>query len=219
MSFQSMRGRAIHYARQPLTRLYAAWMPASLQGLLDRQGRTGDSAISDYDALSLYRTVLKRRPNCILELGAGYSSAVIALAIKDAGYKPRFVAIEEDPQWLTHHVEATPEDLRQFVEYRQSNVSTRNFGGVKAAYYSDLPSLPYEMIHVDGPQLANNGVRASCDPINLKDDLGENCVIMFDAREDTVRLLKKELATAGFSMRRHPMTFMCRLERTGSNLR
>jgi len=203
----ALRSRVISTVLQPWGAAYSAGAPRHLLSLVAGMSGARSTGVSTADHLALYRHVMCRRPQYVLELGAGQSSAVIALARQDAGiHEGRFVAVEESPEWLAHHRETIPASLLPSIDLIQRDVSARDVTGRRAAFYRDLPVLPYEFVHIDGPEMASRGARVSCDVLDMLPSLASRCLIVFDGREDTARFAWPHLESAGFKMRRHPFT-------------
>lgn len=173
-------------------------------------GSKDSTGVSEADSVSLYEAIRRRKPGVVLELGAGRSSAVIALAMGERG---RFIAVEEDSKWMADHRRIIPPAQLASIDLIQRDVAVRDVDGVACAYYRDLPTAPYEFIHVDGPMLRFHGVSMSCDVVNLLPMLANRCLIVFDARETSARMARPYLERAGFVIRRHPFTMSYQFER------
>ncbi|MES1976568.1 MAG: hypothetical protein V4451_00940 [Pseudomonadota bacterium] len=164
------------------------------------------TGVSSADFIALYSHVIARKPKFILELGAGQSSAVIALGAKKYGGARRFLAVEESAEWLAHHRETIPPTLISDMDLVQVNTEATEQYGVRAARYVGLPTLPYELVHIDGPDHDKVGSKISCDIVDLLPHLAPSCLVVFDGRESTARFSRPYLERAGFRLRRHPFT-------------
>ena len=164
------------------------------------------TGVSSSDFIALYSHVAARKPKFILELGAGQSSAVLALAVSKYGGAGRFVAIEESAEWLDHHRETIPSCLMPEIDLIQKDTEATDQYGVRAARYVGLPFLPYEFVHIDGPDHDKVGAKISCDILDLLPYLAPSCLIVFDGRESSAKFSKPYLERAGFKLRRHPFT-------------
>ena len=161
------------------------------------------------DCLALYEDIINFKPNYILELGPGTSTAAICLAInevkeKDKNYSPVFIAIESRTEWLDYHLKNIPSKLLSNVELIIRDEKVKTFNGEKVAYYENIPVHPYEYIHVDGPDIHGLGVDLQSDLITLEKHLNKNCLIMFDGRRNAARYSRKNMS--GFKFRRHSKT-------------
>jgi hypothetical protein len=164
------------------------------------------SGVSSSDFIALYSHVVERKPKFILELGAGQSSAVIALAVKQYGGADRFVAVEESAEWLAHHRETIPPNLMSAIELVQMDTEATDQYGVTSARYVGLPFLPYEFVHIDGPDHDKVGSKISSDILDLLPHLAPTCLIVFDGRESSAKFSQPYLERAGFKLRRHLFT-------------
>ena len=204
----TLRSKLIVYLRRVLRLVYSIrliFLP-DLRILLRKFATSESAAIDTGDALALYGHVIKRKPKAILELGPGTSTAVIALAISKSKLSSRFIAIEEDSSWMTYHRKTIGELALSTVELIHRDIAPKELGGVTAAYYLDIPRVPYEFVHVDGPSNPKVGAAVSCDIIDLLPDLSPKCVIVFDGREASARFALPYLERAGFRTRRNPFT-------------
>lgn len=222
MSWQSrVRSDTIQLTRRALRTLYAARLRQypELRSLMASFHASRSAAIDLSDAIALFEHVVQRRPTGLLELGAGTSSAVLALAITevqrvDPTYRPRFVAVEENPDWLEYHVAQTPKALSAHIQWMTCPVRVKVLDGWQVAHYADLPPMTVDFLHIDGPDLAAHAVDASSDASDLLRCYAPSALIAFDGREATSRLCKRRLEEAGFRFSRHRFTLNHRFVRT-----
>lgn len=161
------------------------------------------------DCLALYEDILQLKPNFILELGPGTSTAAICLAINQVkeekkDYDPVFIAIESREEWLNYQVENIPKEVLSNVEILLREEKVKTFKGNKVAYYENIPIYKYDYIHVDGPDIHGLGVDLQLDMISLENHIDQNCVIVFDGRRNASRFSRKNMS--GFYFRRHSKT-------------
>ena len=161
------------------------------------------------DCLALYEDILNLKPNYILELGPGISTAAICLGIdkikeNDINYSPVFVAIESRPEWLNYQKENIPKELLLNVDLISRKEGVKFLHGKEVAYYENIPLNPYEYIHVDGPDIHGLGVDLQGDLIYLEKYLNKNCLIVFDGRRNAARFSRKYMSS--FKFRRHSKT-------------
>ena len=161
------------------------------------------------DCLALYEDIINLKPNYILELGPGTSTAAICLAInevkkKHKNYSPTFIAIESRSEWLDYHFKNIPSELLTNVELIISYEKVKTFYGEKVAFYENIPEHPYDYIQVDGHDIHGLGVDLQSDIITLEKNLNKNCLIMFDGRRNAARYSRKNMS--GFKFRRHSKT-------------
>jgi predicted O-methyltransferase YrrM len=200
-----MRARLINLVLFVLGQLYCAFfMPREVARYLRQmQGLARSTGVAKADHTAIYRHVRRRKPRILLELGAGQSSGVIALAMPAGA---RFLAVEEDEAWLAHHRTVMPTDLRDKIEWLRAETEATDVGGARAARYVGLPRLAYEFVHIDGPDIGKLNAAVSCDIIDLLPHLAPSCLVVFDGREASARLARPHLEAAGFRLRRHPFT-------------
>ena len=169
------------------------------------------------DCLALYEDVLKLKPNFILELGPGSSTAAICLAISiikrnNPSYSPVFIAVESQKYWLDFYMKNIPDNLLENVSMILRNELTKDFKGKKVAYYDNLPIYPYEFIHVDGPDIHGLGVDLQSDLITLEKHLSDECLIIFDGRRNASRFSRNNMSK--FNFRRHSKTLNHMISKT-----
>jgi len=211
MSIKKLRSKAIVLLRSALRSIYARRLNRlpQLRQLLDSFASSESAAVDTADALAIYEAVIRTKPQCLLELGPGTSSAVIALAIAelqktDPAYTPRFVAIEENEEWLSYHESKFPATLRDKVEMIHRPTTAKELNGVKVAHYVDIPALPYDFIHIDGPDHLKYGSAIGSDLVDLSPTLASDCYVIFDGRQASARFAIKHLARA--VARHHPFS-------------
>jgi hypothetical protein len=155
--------------------------------LVEYFNKTSNSTGIDYgDIYYLYTKVKKIKPNFLLEFSTGASTAYIALALKeiqelDSAYMPKYYALEDHQGWIEHQRNIFPKDLSRFVEIIKSDITVVKMGGVDMVEYSNMPELPYEFIHVDGPNedYGNQRVKNTIDILNT---INNNVLVVFDNR-------------------------------------
>lgn len=200
-SIMKLRSKAIVHLRRILQAIYALRLKKypELQELLDTFASSESAAVDLADAIAIYEAILNRRPKYLLELGPGTSTVVIALAISriqkvDSSYKPVFVAIEENAEWLSYHEKHFPVELRALVEMIHRPSVSKMIGGEKVACYAEILIYPYEFIHIDGPDFLKHGAAVSCDLIDLEPHLSSACYVIFDGRQDSARFAMRHLS-------------------------
>lgn len=79
------------------------------------------------DALSLRAMLAEHRPPRIVEIGSGFSTAVMLDAVEDFGFKPRIVCIEPDPTRLKSLMRAGDLSVVEIVSRNLQTVDLRTF--------------------------------------------------------------------------------------------
>ena len=213
-----LRSRAIYAAKRRSSAIYTRRIGKypELRALVEHFSASRSLAVNAGDMLHLYETVIERRPRYLLDLGAGTSTNIIALAIQtlsaDPNYKAVFVAIEESADWLAYHRDTFVPELRQYVQLLHAPAQRRRMHGIDTAHYSAIPDHPYEFVHVDGPSLTAQSVAVSSDVLTLR--YGDRAVVIFDEREASARFAIAHLPD-GFRAERHPWIWNHRLVRGG----
>lgn len=206
------RSRAIVFLRKILRLMSSIRLSRypNLRDLLEKFAKSKSAAVDLADAIGLYEQMLSIKPKCILELGPGTSTNIICLAIEeirktDLSYAPTFLSFEENPEWLSFHEETFQHDLRKYVTLGSllSAKKASDVVGENAAYYVDIPRLPYDFVFIDGPDFLRHGCSWSSDVVDLADTLAQKVSIVFDNREHTVRETWKRLKPKGFKLKRN----------------
>lgn len=121
----------------------------------------------DVDDLSrLYRLARSRRCITILELGSGYSTAILAAALEENRLEmqtdSRFATLRRNNPFELHTVDASadwlkttmsriPDWCRARVFLHHSGVSIGTFADRIVHYYDKLPNICPDFIYLDGP--------------------------------------------------------------------
>lgn len=125
------------------------------------------------DLARLYKLVRTRKPFQVLEFGSGFSTIVMAYALKQnweqylkivaskqasnairkcQHEKPGIVSIETSEKWSQNtrrKVESS--DLSDFVEIAFSTVSIAEYSGQICHFYDALPDVVPDFVYLDGP--------------------------------------------------------------------
>ena len=142
-----------------------------------------------YKLSELHKFVYKKKPNLILELGGGATTAVFveyALYMKNKGHDVKIITIDESNSYLSH----TKKNLEKIYDFRDINISfiqsarkENNHG----CYYSDIKEISeglglIDLVYVDGPTAPN---KIPCIDITLlENDIND---ILFDIRIPSVK--------------------------------
>lgn len=130
--------------------------------MLEALGRSISTGASVVDYHLLHRYVLARRPRRILELGSGVTTVIMADALREASRSAPDLApghihtLEDVPKYFEDARALCPEGLRPYVSYHLSPVAIRSFRDLcRTACYEKLPEGPFDLIFVDGPNIAD----------------------------------------------------------------
>ena len=107
---------------------------------------------------TLYRLIRSRKPEEILELGAGTSTVVIAHALMDNDREsgdhsraPRVTSLEEREKYHSRTTGAFPGHLRKYADILLRPKTEGYYQLFRGVRYADVPMRPYEFVFVDGP--------------------------------------------------------------------
>jgi hypothetical protein len=173
------------------------------------------------DLSRLYRLVRSRKVTTVLELGSGYSTAVIAGALaenkKDFGSAPEFSALRRNNPFELHTVDCSVEwlkttvsrikpDDRALVKTHHSTVTIGTFQDRICHYYDNLPNICPDFIYLDGPMQHdaagdiggthfrhNDRTVIAADIARMEWLLLPGTMILIDGRTNNARFLKANL--------------------------
>ncbi|WP_028571393.1 hypothetical protein [Desulfonatronum lacustre] len=166
------------------------------RGILDGQGvadllqEGADTEIKPKwdDLARLYMLVRERKPFHILEFGSGFSTIVMASALKQnweecrdilarqSGSqavrqilyeRPQMVSIESSKKWMLNTREKVEKGgLAEFTDIVFSNVSIAEYQGQVCHFYDELPDVVPDFVYMDGPDPST--VKGSINGISFK---------------------------------------------------
>jgi Methyltransferase domain len=108
------------------------------------------------DLAFLHRAVYKKQPKVILEFGVGFSTLVMAHALKQR-HKPssaefsKIYSVDTSEEWIQNLKQKLPDDLTTFVTITQSDVEILEHNGQLCHAYQKLPNVRPDFIYLDGP--------------------------------------------------------------------
>ena len=135
------------------------------------------------DLVRLHRTIRERKSFTVLEFGVGYSSIIIADALKKNQHdweklqeKPairnrhmfQLFSVDTSEKWIDILKSRIPDDLKDRVNLSHSQVKAGTFQGQLCHYYENVPDIVPDFIYLDGPhpkevQGKVNGLSFTCD--------------------------------------------------------
>lgn len=170
------------------------------------------------DLARLHLLITTRKCLNVLELGSGFSSLVIAHALKINsdyyhGILPSSLrrqnpwhldSIDESENWLNVTKSRIPIDLEHYVTFHCSRVSLGTFADRPVTYYHDLPNNAYDLIYVDGPSQYSHGetdllgfstygygrMPMSADILRIEHFLQPGTMVLFDGRSANARFFE-----------------------------
>ena len=108
------------------------------------------------DLAFLHRAVSKKQPKIVLEFGVGFSTLVMAHALKQR-HKPssaefwKIYSVDTSVEWIQNLKQKLPNDLATFVTMTQSDVEILESNGQLCHAFQKLPNVRPEFIYLDGP--------------------------------------------------------------------
>jgi hypothetical protein len=167
-------------------------------------------SIDFVDLARLHSLITTRKCLNVLELGSGFSSLVIAHALKmnsdcSNGLLPKSLrrenpwhldSIDESKAWLEITMSRIPANLAPYVTFHFRSVSLATFCDRPVTYYRDIPNHPYDLIYVDGPSQYSHGesdwlgfsthdpgrMPMSADVLRIEHFLQPGTLVLFDGR-------------------------------------
>lgn len=146
-----------------------------------KSGATPISIVPD-DLARIHKIIRKRKPFTTMEFGVGFSTYVIANALRQNHQE--WLALEDKPKirnskafkhysvdsnqhWLEHTKNQIPEDLGEYVTFHHSTCSIGTYQDQICHYYDVLPDVIADFIYLDGPdpkdvQGSINGMTFQC---------------------------------------------------------
>jgi hypothetical protein len=108
------------------------------------------------DLAFLHRAVCKKQPKVVLEFGVGFSTLVMAHALKQR-HKPAsaqfsmIYSVDTSVEWIQNLKQKLPDDLAAFVTISQSDVEILESNGQLCHAFQKLPNVRPDFIYLDGP--------------------------------------------------------------------
>lgn len=174
--------------------------------------------VDKVDLSRIHRLIRQRKSFTVLEFGVGFSSVVIADALKKnredwnalaetPKIRNRFqfqcFSVDSSEEWLAQSRDRLPEELREFVHFQYSRVEIGTFNGRLCHYYKNLPDIIPDFIYVDGPHPQHvegtiNGMSFQClertvmsgDLLLMEPILLPGTFILVDGRTNNARFLQ-----------------------------
>lgn len=173
------------------------------------------------DLARLYILVRKRKPFQILEFGSGFSTIVMAYALKQNWEEylesrknsqklaqPRIVSIESSKEWMQNTIKKIKKaKLTEFAKNVFSTVSIAEYQGQICHFYDELPDIVPDFVYLDGPDPSTvkgsiNGLSfknpnrtvMSGDILKYESTLLPGFFMIIDGRTNNARFLQRMLA-------------------------
>jgi hypothetical protein len=187
--------------------------------LIDLAGAAVGFAPEPADLARIHRLIRSRKSFTVLEFGVGYSTIVIADALRknrrdfDAlARKPelrnRFLfhcfSVDASETWLDRRKTEFPEALCPFVTFFHSTVHIGTHNGQLCHFYDRLPDIVPDFVYLDGPdpndvQGSINGMSFQCeertvmaaDLLLMEPTLLPGAFVLVDGRTNNARFLAR----------------------------
>jgi len=174
------------------------------------------------DLVRLHSTIRQRKCFTVLEFGLGYSTIVMADALRknkqdweNLQEKPdirnRFMfqlfSVDASLHWIEHLKNRFPKSLVDMVHFSYSEVEIGKFNGQLCHYYNSLPDIVPDFIYLDGPSPKDvkgdiNGLSFQCDErtvmaadlLLMEPIFLPGTFIVVDGRTNNVRFLERNFS-------------------------
>lgn len=113
------------------------------------------------DLARLHKTIRERRVLTVLEFGTGYSTIIMADALKrnqiywNLAIRNRHpfkvFSVDASREWIERTKQRFPKSLLEYVQFHYSPVKIGTFNGQLCHYYINLPNIIPDFIYLDGP--------------------------------------------------------------------
>jgi hypothetical protein len=192
-----------------------------LDTLLKIEARSTGRLPPDYrDLARLHLVNRKRKVFTILEFGVGYSTLVMADALKKNEQDWKLIknkpairnsslfelhTLDTELEWINMALFDLPPELRKYVISHHSNVELGKFNGRDCHFYGKIPDVVPDLVYLDGPDpraviLPGNEARISgwgvdrvviaADILQMESWLLPGTMVIVDGRTSNVRFLK-----------------------------
>jgi hypothetical protein len=189
--------------------------------------------INSVDLARIHRLIIQRRPFTTLEFGTGFSTLVIAHALKQnkQAYEgnsnkpllknpPPFLhySVDANEFWLNNTQKMLPSELKEFVVFCHSSCEVVLFNGQLSHQYTKLPDIDPQFIYLDGPDpndvkgnvnglTFSNSTRTvmSSDLLMMESIFAPGLFILVDGRTNNARFLQRSFQR-NYDMVHYPET-------------
>ena len=143
--------------------------------------------LQEYKLAELYRLLRQYKPNKIVELGSGSSTAIVAEYCHNT--KNQAISIEENTSWIENTLKIITD-----LGYEESVMLTQKTASLSedklVARYNQLNIASCDLLIVDGPSLVQEGVNHK-HAVCLDASEIDAAVILVDMRKETTHFLTK----------------------------
>ncbi|MEO0787845.1 MAG: hypothetical protein AAFY36_04230 [Bacteroidota bacterium] len=190
-----------------------------LAELISFEPEEGIIAPQIQDLARLHQLIRKRKSFTVLEFGVGYSTIVIADALKKnqaewstldpvPAIRNRYVfqcfSVDTSEDWIALTNSRIPEHLKEYVHFQYSEVEIGTHLGQLCHFYKTLPDVVPDFIYLDGPDPKAvkgniNGLTFQCDErtvmaadlLLMESTMLPGTFILVDGRTNNARFLQR----------------------------
>lgn len=170
------------------------------------------------DLWNIYSLVKARKPNRIMEFGAGCSTLMIAQAVheieRETGHRPEFRSYDESEYWVGKLRNYFPPHLLPYcsLEHRQTEVI--EVGGRPTITFRDLPKdFRPNFVYVDGP-LGRPEAPFISVALAMEDNAPDDYFILVDGLGKTFQFMRQHLKYR-YRFTENPIHYYRTCERVG----
>jgi len=192
-------GRRIEKARRRRqSRFQAPYRELERLGIISHfRGYPRKAIKPEWDDLhGIYLLVMERRPAVIVELGGGYSTFVIAHAVRELvqqGHTTVFWTVDESPFWQDVVRDRMPKGLLPFIKFWHSEPKMIDLDGESVAMFERLPVEACNFVYVDGGLPEGHKRSAGADAYLLEANAPPDYAVLVDGRAATCSFLERKL--------------------------
>ena len=174
------------------------------------------------DLVRLHKIVRKNKYMRVLEFGVGFSTLIIADALKNnkelrsssfgkshplKGPDYKVYSVDASEFWIKKLSERIPTDLEAHIDISYSEVMIGEFCGQLCHYYQKLPDIVPDFIYLDGPDPRQvkgtvhglsfencNRTPMAADILLYESTLFPSTLILVDGRTNNARFLERNLS-------------------------
>ena len=113
----------------------------------------------------------RRRPRVVFEFGSGYSTLVLAEALRRNSKEKQPVylySFETKPSWAERTRHGITDGLESVCEIRDCGVEVCTLEGDKAYVHTNVPDVVPDMIYLDGPGCGGADIQGAADILRLE---------------------------------------------------
>ena len=147
------------------------------------------------DLLNLYKIILKRKPKCVVEIGAGCSTWVILSALQknylNYNTKQTFFSMEQNQEYLEKMKSFFSDNDLKVLQFIKTNLKIQIINGEKVSICDTLPKIKINFLYEDRADHSETSIAA--DALLIEEMMPDDYFICVDGMKTTVMFLKKNL--------------------------